>query len=65
MQVRHCLKMNLCNLICLNLTDNRLDDLYDEMEILGFTLSNPFEMVDDDPDKYVLAKDLAAAIMVK
>ncbi|MES2429287.1 MAG: DNA polymerase III subunit alpha [Bacteroidota bacterium] len=41
------------------LIDNRLDDLYDEMEILGFTLSNPFDMVDEDPTKYVLSKDLA------
>ncbi|MBL0200976.1 MAG: DNA polymerase III subunit alpha [Chitinophagaceae bacterium] len=41
------------------LIDNRLDDLYDEMEILDFTLSNPFLMVDEDPGKYLLSKDLA------
>ncbi len=41
------------------LIDSKLDDLYDEMEILGFTLSNPFAMVDDDPSKYVLSRDLA------
>lgn len=41
------------------LIDLPLDDLYDEMEILGFTLSNPFEMVDDDPGKYVRAIDLS------
>ncbi len=40
------------------LTDLPLDDLYDEMEILGFTLSNPFAMTDDDPSKYILSKDL-------
>jgi len=40
------------------LTDNPLDDLYDEIEILGFTLSNPFDLVDDDTDKYILSKDL-------
>lgn len=40
------------------LADQPLDDLYDEMEILGFTLSNPFAMVDDDPEKYVLSKDM-------
>ncbi len=40
------------------LIDQPLDDLYDEMEILGFTLSNPFAMVDDDPSRYVLSKDL-------
>ncbi|MEP6751053.1 MAG: DNA polymerase III subunit alpha, partial [Bacteroidota bacterium] len=41
------------------LVDLPLDDLYDEMEILGFTLSNPFDMVDDDPAKYVRAVDLS------
>jgi len=40
------------------LIDNRLDDLFDEMEILGFTLSNPFEMVAEDPANYVYSKDL-------
>jgi DNA polymerase-3 subunit alpha len=40
------------------LVDLHLDDLYDEMEILGFTLSNPFEMVDDDPVKYIRALDM-------
>lgn len=44
------------------LTDTRLDDLYDEMEILGFTLSNPFELVDDDSCAYVDAKDFAQYI---
>ena len=44
------------------LNDLPLDDLYDEMEILGFTLSNPFAMVDADPDKYVLAKDLSSKL---
>ncbi|MEP7107271.1 MAG: DNA polymerase III subunit alpha, partial [Ferruginibacter sp.] len=41
------------------LTDNRIDDLYDEMELLDFPLCNPFEMVDDDPHKYLFSKDLA------
>jgi DNA polymerase-3 subunit alpha len=40
------------------LPDSRLDDLYDQMEILGFPLSNPFELVDDDPEKYIKAADL-------
>jgi DNA polymerase-3 subunit alpha len=40
------------------LTDLPLDDLYDQMEIMGFTLTNPFEMVNDDPYKYVVAKNL-------
>jgi DNA polymerase III alpha subunit len=42
------------------LVDYPLDDLYDELETLDFTLGNPFELVDDDPYKYLLAKDLAA-----
>lgn len=42
------------------LVDNALDDLYDQIEILGFTLSNPFDLVDDDPGKYATAKDLKA-----
>ncbi|HMH22467.1 MAG TPA: DNA polymerase III subunit alpha [Puia sp.] len=41
------------------LTDHPLDDLYDEIEILGFTLSNPFALVDDDPSLYVPAGDLS------
>jgi DNA polymerase-3 subunit alpha len=45
-----------------NLEDDPLDDLYDEMEIMGFTLSNPFSMVDDDPTKYVYAKDMSKHI---
>lgn len=40
------------------LIDLPLDDLYDEMEIMGFTLSNPFDLVDDDPQKYILSKDM-------
>jgi DNA-directed DNA polymerase III PolC len=40
------------------LTDDPVDDLYDQKEILGFTLSNPFNMVDEDPGKYVQANDI-------
>jgi DNA polymerase-3 subunit alpha len=39
-----------------------LDDLYDQIEIMGFTLTNPFALVDDDPRKYIRAKDLAGHI---
>jgi DNA polymerase III alpha subunit len=42
------------------LVDYPLDDLYDELETLDFTLGNPFDLVNDDPYKYSLAKDLAA-----
>ncbi len=40
------------------LYDHPLDDLYDAMEILGFTLCNPFELADDDPGKYTPATAL-------
>ncbi len=40
------------------LCDNRLDDLYDEMELLDFPLCNPFELVDDDPARYVPAREI-------
>ena len=36
----------------------RIDDLYDELELLDFPLCNPFELVDDDPSNYPLAKEL-------
>lgn len=44
------------------LQDNPLDDLYDELEIMGFTLSNPFALVDDHPGNYILSKDLLSHI---
>jgi DNA-directed DNA polymerase III PolC len=40
------------------LVDNPIDDMYDEMEILGFPLRNPFEVVNDDPLKYIPAKEI-------
>ena len=44
------------------LTDHPLDDLYDQLEIMGFMLTNPFELVDEDPGRYSSAKDLAANV---
>ena len=35
-----------------------LDDWYDEVELLGFPVRDPFEGVDDDPSKYVPAGEL-------
>jgi len=35
-----------------------LDDCYDEVELLGFPLRDPFLLVDDDPAKYTPARDL-------
>ncbi|HEX9509593.1 MAG TPA: DNA polymerase III subunit alpha [Puia sp.] len=36
-----------------------LDDLYDEIELLGFPLRDPFGLVDDDPSRYTPARALA------
>ena len=41
-----------------DLDDHPLDDIYDQIEILGFPLCNPFGLADDDPAKYVAAKEL-------
>jgi len=49
MLASHCLKTSRWNFLRPN---------YDEMEILGFTLSNPFLMVDDDSEIYIVSKDL-------
>ena len=35
-----------------------LDDMYDEVELLGFPIRDPFGLVDDDPSKYMPARDL-------
>ncbi len=40
------------------LKDDPTDDLYDQMEIMNFTITNPFEMVDEDPALYVPSKDM-------
>lgn len=40
------------------LVDHPVDDLYDQMEIMDFTITNPFALVDDDPLKYVPSKDM-------
>lgn len=40
------------------LDDHPIDDLYDQMEIMNFTITNPFALVDDDPLNYVPAKDM-------
>jgi len=44
------------------LVENPLDDIYDEIKILGFPLRNPFELVDGDPWQYTLAQDLPARL---
>ena len=35
-----------------------LDDAIDESELLGFPLCNVFELVDDDPNKYLPADEI-------
>jgi len=35
-----------------------LDDLYDQIELLGFPLTNPFDLVDEDPAHYLPAREL-------
>ena len=41
-----------------NLADDPLDDLYDQIENLGFPLCNPFGLANEDPKKFIAAKDL-------
>ncbi|HVV05254.1 MAG TPA: DNA polymerase III subunit alpha [Puia sp.] len=36
-----------------------LDDIYDEVELLGFPVRDPFALVDDDPLRYPVARDLS------
>lgn len=43
-------------------TGHPLDDLYDQIEILDFTLTNPFALVDEDPKNYVPAKQLSSMV---
>jgi DNA polymerase-3 subunit alpha len=39
-----------------------LDDVYDEVEILSFPVCHPFKLVDDDSNKYSLAKDFKSKV---
>jgi error-prone DNA polymerase len=40
------------------LPDHPLDDSFDDIELLGFPVDDPFTLVDDDPTRYVPAKDI-------
>jgi DNA polymerase-3 subunit alpha len=42
------------------LVHHPLDDAIDELEILGFALCNPFDLVDDDPARYLPAAHMPA-----
>jgi DNA polymerase-3 subunit alpha len=41
------------------LSQHKLDDAFDEIELLGYSLGNAFELVDDQPENYVLSTNLA------
>ena len=40
------------------LPDHPLDHSYDDIELLGFPVDDPFNLIDEDPDRYVAAKDI-------
>jgi DNA polymerase-3 subunit alpha len=35
-----------------------MEDYYDDIELLGFPVGDPFILVDDDPSRYLTARDL-------
>ena len=35
-----------------------LEDMYDDIELLGFPVCDPFTLADDDPSRYLTARDL-------
>ena len=37
-----------------------LEDVYDDIELLGFPVCDPFTLVDDDPSRYLAERDLPA-----
>jgi DNA-directed DNA polymerase III PolC len=41
-----------------HLPQHAFDDMIDEMELLGFSLQNPFDIVDDEPNNYTMANTL-------
>lgn len=45
-----------------DLPTSPLEDMHQQMELLHFTLSNVFEMVEADPAKYIYARDLRSFI---
>lgn len=44
------------------LSNDVLDDLFDELETLDFPISSPFRLLHEDPYKYMLAKDIASHV---
>jgi DNA polymerase-3 subunit alpha len=39
-----------------------LDDCYDDVELLGFPVDDPFVLVDDDPSRYLPGRELAGRL---
>jgi len=39
-----------------------LENYYDDVELLGFPVGNPFDLVDDDPARYLPARELSAHV---
>ncbi|HEV2480697.1 MAG TPA: DNA polymerase III subunit alpha, partial [Puia sp.] len=39
-----------------------LENYYDDVELLGFPVGNPFDLVDDDPTRYLPARELSAHV---
>jgi len=37
-----------------------MEDYYDDIELLGFPVADPFVLVDDDPSRYLTARDLTS-----
>jgi DNA polymerase-3 subunit alpha len=44
------------------LSYHKLDDAFDEIELLGYSLGNAFDLVDDHPDQYLLSRQLPEAL---
>jgi DNA polymerase-3 subunit alpha len=39
-----------------------MEDCYDDIELMGFPVADPFILVDDDPSRYSTARDLAGCL---
>jgi DNA polymerase-3 subunit alpha len=39
-----------------------LEDVYDDIELLGFPVCDPYTLVDEDPSRYLTAQDLPAQV---
>ncbi len=42
------------------LPDHPLDNSFDDIELLGFPVDDPFTLIDDDPARYVAGKDIGS-----